>query len=424
MEFKEQGNAALKAKDYVEAVKCYTKAIDSGEAVESLHVFYGNRSAAHLHGGDKDNALKDAKKCVSVKCDWAKGHSRLGAAYFAKNQMSLAKDAYQKAMELDPGTSSYKESFENANKRDRINRGVDPAPSYNNGAYQQQFYVPPAAKWTAPTPTSVNQLLFGGTANIMNTSRTVVHVLMVVLVVLYLTPTSLGGEVAFRRFFMGAILSYVLLLAAHGVPKFNMDYGQKLVTDPSMHYLFYCIIFLSGRPKLLALAPPLLYCLFSLCEWFSKFFALTSPGTNATMQGLVDRIAPGILGIPASEWEGLSGGSKWSRAQRQLPQRVATFEIAIGFLLIFELIQGMQGLLTMFMYWSGFLRMRYMISQDCKTAFTQVDTAISGYTSRVSMVHRLYGMVKSFMASQVAIPKPGEQAASSGFPKMPKCTIM
>lgn len=45
MEFKNKGNDALKAKDYAEAIKCYTQAIDSGEDADSLHVFHGNHTS-------------------------------------------------------------------------------------------------------------------------------------------------------------------------------------------------------------------------------------------------------------------------------------------------------------------------------------------------------------------------------------------
>lgn len=426
MEFKNKGNDALKAKDYAEAIKCYTQAIDSGEDADSLHVFYGNRSAAHLHAGDKDASLKDAKKCVSSKSDWPKGHSRLGAAFFAKNQMSMAKDAYQKAMELDPSSAAYKASFEDANKRDRINRGVEQptkpawAPASAPGQYAQQqgqFYVPPPASWTnGPAPASVRDLIIGSRANMMSTLRTVVHVLMVLMVPLFFVM----GQMAHRYFFLGAITSYILNLAAHGIPKFDMNYGQKLVTDPSMHYLFYCIVFLSGRPKLLAMFPPLLQCLYSLCEWFSKFFNFTAPGMNTAFGGIINMVAPVLLGIPPPEWAGLNSATKWSRSAKEIPQRCASGEIAIGFLLIFELVQGMQGLLTMFMYWSGFLRLRFMISNDCKVAFTKIDATITSYTSKVGMVDKVYGMIKGAMASQVALPKPGEKPPSM----MPKCTIM
>ena len=66
-----------------------------------------------------------------------------------------------------------------------------------------------------------------------------------------------------------------------------MDYGQKLVTDPSTHYIFYCIVFISTRAKLLAFVPPLLYCIYSLCEYGSKLFAFTSPGLAGTFVAIL-----------------------------------------------------------------------------------------------------------------------------------------
>ena len=72
-----------------------------------------------------------------------------------------------------------------------------------------------------------------------------------------------------------------------------MDYGQKLVTDPSTHYIFYCIVFISTRAKLLAFVPPLLYCIYSPCEYGSKLFAFTSPGLAGTFGGVIDKVAPG-----------------------------------------------------------------------------------------------------------------------------------
>ena len=49
MEWKSQGNAALKKKDFVKAVECYSKAI---EMEPSNHTFYSNRSAAYVYKKD------------------------------------------------------------------------------------------------------------------------------------------------------------------------------------------------------------------------------------------------------------------------------------------------------------------------------------------------------------------------------------
>ena len=48
-EWKAQGNAALKSKDYDKAIECYSKAI---ELEANNHTFYSNRSAAYLFKRD------------------------------------------------------------------------------------------------------------------------------------------------------------------------------------------------------------------------------------------------------------------------------------------------------------------------------------------------------------------------------------
>ena len=48
-ESKQAGNAALAAKDYAAAIQHFTKAI---EIDPDHHVYYSNRSAAHLHAGE------------------------------------------------------------------------------------------------------------------------------------------------------------------------------------------------------------------------------------------------------------------------------------------------------------------------------------------------------------------------------------
>ena len=70
---KAQGNAALAAKDYAEAIRCYTAAI----ALDgSSHVYYSNRSAAHLGAASYGDAVIDADRCIQLKPDFAKGYGR------------------------------------------------------------------------------------------------------------------------------------------------------------------------------------------------------------------------------------------------------------------------------------------------------------------------------------------------------------
>lgn len=111
---KHAGNAAFKAGNFDEAVEQFTKAI---EADSTNHVLYSNRSGAHAAKGSFTEALLDANKCIELKGDWAKGHSRRGAAYFGLKNWPQAQAAYEKGLELDPSSEVMKEELEKVKLR-------------------------------------------------------------------------------------------------------------------------------------------------------------------------------------------------------------------------------------------------------------------------------------------------------------------
>lgn len=107
-EAKALGNAAFKARQYPEAVTHFTTAI---AADPKNHVLYSNRSAAHAAAEEYKSALLDANKCIDLKPDWAKGHSRRGAAYVGLKNWRAAIAAYEVGLELDPASASMKEEL-------------------------------------------------------------------------------------------------------------------------------------------------------------------------------------------------------------------------------------------------------------------------------------------------------------------------
>lgn len=109
-EYKSQGNAAFAAKDYAAAVEFFSKAIDA--SAEPNHVLFSNRSAAYASLKKFNDALSDAQKTVEINPTWAKGHSRVAAAYFGLNDLDGAETAYNKALELDPANKMAKEGLE------------------------------------------------------------------------------------------------------------------------------------------------------------------------------------------------------------------------------------------------------------------------------------------------------------------------
>ena len=124
-QLKDQGNKALQAEKFDEAISFYSQAI---ELDSSNHVFFSNRSAAYAKKGDYDKALSDAQKTVDMKPDWGKGYSRLGAAleYLGKDKEAF--DAYEKGTKCDPSNAQLKQSFDNIKRKmeQRNNPFADP----------------------------------------------------------------------------------------------------------------------------------------------------------------------------------------------------------------------------------------------------------------------------------------------------------
>lgn len=65
--YKDQGNEAFKNNQWEEAVKHYTKAINSvkGEPKE-LAIYHKNRSAAYLKQENFENAVKDCDRSLEI----------------------------------------------------------------------------------------------------------------------------------------------------------------------------------------------------------------------------------------------------------------------------------------------------------------------------------------------------------------------
>lgn len=118
MDAKTQGNDYYGKGEYKTAVKWYSRGI---EIYEMDKVLYSNRSAAYLKLAVEESneraielALEDAKKVVELDATWSKGHSRLGAAYYAKKDMHGAVRSYKKALEIDPENELIQDGLQRA----------------------------------------------------------------------------------------------------------------------------------------------------------------------------------------------------------------------------------------------------------------------------------------------------------------------
>ena len=105
---KTAGNERFKAGDYRGAVGLYSQAaeLDPGSSV-----LFSNRSGALAALGVYEQALADADRCVSLRPDWAKGHTRKAAALHGLKRYMAAIEAYEAALVHEPGDSSAREAL-------------------------------------------------------------------------------------------------------------------------------------------------------------------------------------------------------------------------------------------------------------------------------------------------------------------------
>ncbi|CAD7701189.1 unnamed protein product [Ostreobium quekettii] len=106
---KEAGNEAFSEGRYEDAVKRFTECIKLDGSNE---IYYSNRSAAHAKAGDFPSALRDAEAALRLKPRWVKGWARKAAALQGLNYHSEAKEAYERALEIEPDDETLRKGYE------------------------------------------------------------------------------------------------------------------------------------------------------------------------------------------------------------------------------------------------------------------------------------------------------------------------
>ncbi|KYQ92351.1 tetratricopeptide-like helical domain-containing protein (TPR) [Tieghemostelium lacteum] len=111
LEAKNKGNKAFSDKNFEEAVKHFTEAIQYDE---TNHILYSNRSACYAALDKYKEALVDAQKTVQLKPDWSKGYLREGNALFGLLKYKETAEACEKGLKLEPNNEQLKSLLEDA----------------------------------------------------------------------------------------------------------------------------------------------------------------------------------------------------------------------------------------------------------------------------------------------------------------------
>ena len=97
--WKDKGNQYVQEKQYLEALNCYTKAI---ELDPNDPILYSNRSAMFYNLNEFNNAIIDAEMAIQLRPQYAKAYLRKGNALEAQYKYKEALDDYELGLKQDP----------------------------------------------------------------------------------------------------------------------------------------------------------------------------------------------------------------------------------------------------------------------------------------------------------------------------------
>ncbi|XP_050415748.1 uncharacterized protein LOC126829704 [Patella vulgata] len=103
--YKEKGNEAFKCDKFDEAIKYYTKAIQSDRL---NHLYYGNRAMTYLKMNKFRESFCDARRSIILDPGWSKGYYRCCEAALELKQFDIARNYNQLGRTMCPKDANFK----------------------------------------------------------------------------------------------------------------------------------------------------------------------------------------------------------------------------------------------------------------------------------------------------------------------------
>ncbi|KAM7398936.1 hypothetical protein PAMP_018237 [Pampus punctatissimus] len=111
--FKEKANKYFKDKDYENAIKYYTEAVDLNP---SNAIYYSNRSLAYLRTECYGYALADATKALEIDKNYIKGYYRRATSNMALGKFKAALKDYETVVRVRPNDKDARMKYQECNK--------------------------------------------------------------------------------------------------------------------------------------------------------------------------------------------------------------------------------------------------------------------------------------------------------------------
>jgi len=118
-DFKNRGNKEYSNRNYAEAIKLYSKAI---ELDGTNAVYYSNRAAAYGGQANWSKSLEDGEQCIKLKKDWAKGYFRKGNALIELGKLEDGVAAFKEGLKHEPSNEELKKRLDEAEEQLRKNK--------------------------------------------------------------------------------------------------------------------------------------------------------------------------------------------------------------------------------------------------------------------------------------------------------------
>lgn len=412
---KERGNKQFAAGNYQDAISCYDEAIsivmkmkskDEKNEPSKLHIYYSNRSAAHLSFNEFDRALVDAESCIKEKHDWCKGYSRKGAALHRLKRFKEALAAYTEGLTFEPTNVACLKG----------QKEIIMAQKSTNATSSRTFQPNLTSTW--------KDFCWKTNSARIQTFQFALRLMMLINAVLYVIPFRPRGYyiATFTNFFRFALLNQLVYLTwTHGRPRLTHAYGAQLVQDPSLHLFAFGLFFWMGKPYALSFVPIVLIDLPHVCWYIGSICHRIQSPLYQIGASVLDRVFALVVSDPT--WQTRSSSEKWNLVTQTAPRQSAHVMVLIGIMMLFEWITPMRQILRTIVYWQ-YLRLLYALRTPAiHASFRALHAQMNGLVHHPKCPRfftRMYVKGTTILHNQARMPTREEMAQAS----RPKCNIM
>jgi len=250
---------------------------------------------------------------------------------------------------------------------------------------------------------------------------------------MFVVPVFPWSRSCYRNFMVATLVNLVMSLArSHGLPRFSMDYLQRVMLDPTAQYVFLCVMLLSNRPYLVGMAPLLMIQTYHFSKGAYAAALKYAPSQAEAARGKVEGLLGQAMAPTHPRWGSMAPREKDAAVQAKMLQLCGTAEVAFGVYLLVELILPTRNLLMVVLYWQ-LLQMRATVELargggHVTNAFRNLDARILGLVNHrmaPSFLRGAYQGLREMLRKQVQRPDPSAQQGGGGpGGLMSRCSVM